>query len=99
MNTDSYHTFSHLQGGPDMSCPNCGTRVQRKSLVVLFLLTSLAIVSFGVSLFLLPFELFFVFSFILLFGLRYIEKQYSDIDKQQVRCHMCGHVVSIAHVH
>jgi len=82
-----------------MSCPKCGTTVHRKSLVFLFVLTSLAIVSFGVSLFLLPLELFFVFSFLLLFGIRYIEKQFVDIDRQEVRCPMCDHVVSIAHTH
>ncbi len=82
-----------------MSCPKCGTRVHRKSLFLLFVLTSLAIVCFGASLFLLPLELFFVFSFLLLFGIRYIEKQFVDIDRKEVRCPMCGHVVSIAHTH
>ena len=82
-----------------MSCPKCGTTVRRKSLVTLFALTSLVIISFGVSLLVLPFELFFVFSFILLFGLRYIEKQFHNIDREEVRCTMCGHVVNIAHSH
>jgi uncharacterized membrane protein len=82
-----------------MSCPKCGTRVRRKSLFLLFVLTSLAIISFGLSLFLLPLELFFVFSFLLLFGIRYIEKQLTDIDKQEIHCPMCGHVVSLAHSH
>jgi uncharacterized membrane protein len=82
-----------------MSCPKCGTTVHRKSLSALIFLTSLAVVSFGLSLFLLPLELFFVFSFLLLFGIRYIEKQFNDIDKQELRCPMCGHVVSIAHNH
>ncbi len=82
-----------------MSCPNCGTMVYRKSFMSLFALALLAIVSFGVSLLVLPFELFFVFSFILLFGLRYIEKQFHSIDKKEIRCTMCGHVVNVAHSH
>jgi len=82
-----------------MSCPKCGTLVYRKSLMSLFALTSLAIVSFGVSLLLLPFELFFVISCILLFGLRYIEKQFHNIAKKEVRCTMCGHIVTMAHSH
>jgi uncharacterized membrane protein len=82
-----------------MSCPYCGTSVYRKSFISLFVLASLAIVSFGVSLLVLPFELFFVFSFILLFGLRYIERQLHSIDKKEIRCTMCGRVVNVAHSH
>jgi len=82
-----------------MSCPKCGTLVHRKSFVSLFALASLAVVAFGVSLLVLPFELFFVFSFILLFGLRYIEKQFHSIDRKEVRCSMCGHVLKVAHSH
>lgn len=82
-----------------MSCPKCGTMLYRKSFISLFALVSLAIVCFGVSLLVLPFELFFVFSFILLFGLRYIEKQFHNIDKKEIRCTMCGHVVNVAHSH
>lgn len=68
-------------------------------MVFLILLTSLVILSFGVSLFILPFELFFIFAFILLFGLRYIEKQFTSIGKKEVRCPMCGHVVNVAPTH
>lgn len=93
------HSITPSRGVMSMSCPKCGTKVYRKSLLVLFVLTSIAIISFGVSLFLLPLELFFIFSFLLLFGIRYIEKRFSDIDKQEVRCPMCGHVVNIAHSH
>ena len=65
----------------------------------LFVMASLAFVSFGVSLLVLPFELFFVFSFMLLFGFRYLEKQFHGIDKKEVRCTMCGHVMDVAHSH
>ncbi len=82
-----------------MSCPNCGTLVYRKDFISLFALASLAIVSFGVSLLFLPFGLFFIFSFILLFGLRYIEKQFQTIDRKEIRCTMCGHIVNVAHSH
>ena len=82
-----------------MSCPNCGTFVHRKSFMSLFVMASLAFVSFGVSLLVLPFELFFVFSFMLLFGFRYLEKQFHGIDKKEVRCTMCGHVMDVAHSH
>ena len=82
-----------------MSCPKCGALVYRKSFMSLFAMASLAIVSFGVSILVLPFELFLVFSFILLFGLRYIEKQFHSIDKKEIRCTMCGHVVNVAHSH
>ena len=82
-----------------MSCPKCGTLVYRKSFMSLFALASLAFVSFGVSLLVLPFELFFVFSFLLLFGLRYIEKQFHNIDKKELRCTVCGHLMDVAHSH
>ncbi|HTX18967.1 MAG TPA: hypothetical protein VMG34_09945 [Bacteroidota bacterium] len=82
-----------------MSCSNCGAKVQRKSLALLFVLTSLVIVSFGISLFLFPLELFFIISFLLIFGIRYIEKQFIAIDRQEVRCPVCGHVVNVAHIH
>jgi len=82
-----------------MSCPKCGTLVHQKSFFPLFALASLAAVSFGVSLLVLPFELFFVFSFILLFGLRYIEKQFHTIDRKELRCSVCGHVLNVAHSH
>ncbi|HTR81826.1 MAG TPA: hypothetical protein VMM58_09370 [Bacteroidota bacterium] len=67
--------------------------------MTLFAFTSLVILSFGVSLFIFPFELFFLFSLILLFGLRYIEKQFTALDREEVRCPVCGHVVNIAHSH
>ena len=82
-----------------MSCPKCGTELHQKSLATLLLITSLLIVSFGISLFVLPFELFFIFAFILLFGLRYIEREFNSIDKGEVRCSMCNHVANIAHIH
>ena len=82
-----------------MSCPHCGATVHRKSLGMLFSLTSLVILSFGVSLFVLPFELFISFAVILLFGLRYIEKQFNILDKQEVHCPICSHVVNVAHSH
>ncbi len=82
-----------------MSCPNCGTMVQSMSFVSLIAWASLAFVSFGVSLLVLPFALFAIFSFILLFGFRYLEKQFHRIDKKEVRCTMCGHLVNIAHSH
>jgi hypothetical protein len=82
-----------------MSCPKCGTKLPHKSLIILLLLTSLLILSFGASLFILPFELFFVFAFILLFALRYIEKQFSSMDKKEVQCPECDHIVNLAHSH
>ncbi len=82
-----------------MSCPKCGSKVQRKSLGMIFVLISLVVLSFGVSLFILPFGWFFLFSFVLIFGLRYIEKQFNSIDKQEIQCQICGHVVSLAHSH
>ena len=82
-----------------MSCPKCGAYVYKKSFMSLFALASLAIVSFGLSILVLPFELFFVFSFFLLFGLRYIEKQFHRFDKKEIRCATCGHVLNIAHSH
>ena len=88
-----------MQGKQNMSCPKCGTKLPHKSLVILLLLTSLLILSFGVSLFILPLQLFFVFAFVLLFALRYIEKQFSSMDKKEVRCPECDHIVNLAHSH
>jgi len=82
-----------------MSCSKCGTLVLKKSFTLLFVLASLAFVSFGISFLILPFESFFVFSIILLFGLRYLEKEFQSIDRKESRCSVCGHVVNLAHTH
>ena len=79
-----------------MICPKCGAKLPRKSLVFLIPLTALVILSFGVSLFILPFELFFLFAFVLLIGLRQIEKHFTSIDKQEVRCPVCSHTINVA---
>jgi putative Mn2+ efflux pump MntP len=80
-----------------MKCPECGTRLHRRSFISLAVMTTLVIVAFCASLFLLPFELFFAFACLLLFGIRYIEKQFSMEQKREVRCPICGHVEHMAH--
>lgn len=79
-----------------MSCPKCGTRVHRRKIGFLYLVTLLVIVSFGISLLVLPIELFFVAAIVLLIALRYVEKKNAGIDRREIRCHACGYVIDIA---
>ncbi len=82
-----------------MSCPECGSRFSQKSLLRLYLATAAIIVIFGASLFFAQMEVFFAVAIMILFALRKIENGFSEIEKHELRCPKCGHVVRFAHSH
>lgn len=82
-----------------MSCPECGSHFTQKSLTRLYIATAGIVIIFGTSLFFFQMEVFFIVAVGLLFALRKIENGFSEIEKHELRCPRCGHVVRFAHDH
>ncbi len=80
-----------------MSCPECGSRFSQKNLTKLYIATAAIIVIFGATLFYAQIEIFFAVAIGILFVLRRIESGFSEIEKHELRCPKCGHVVRFAH--
>jgi hypothetical protein len=82
-----------------MSCPICGIKIQTRKFGMLFMLMALIIISFGLSIYFMPFGIFVLSSILLLVALHYLEKQYDLIFTKEIRCPACGHKINSKHMH
>jgi DNA-directed RNA polymerase subunit RPC12/RpoP len=82
-----------------MSCPECGTKIYRKSLVLLAISIIAVIMIFGISLYFLSIGYFLAVTIFLLIAIRFLERGYKNIAKSETRCPACGHVIILAHPH
>ena len=82
-----------------MSCPECGTKIHRKSLLLFSISITAIIMIFGTSLFVLSLDYFLGVSIVLLVAIRYLERGYRNIERRETRCPACGHVITLAHSH